>query len=420
MMIKLRFILLLLLLFIVKPLLAQQAAPMTKEQYRADFEELWKTVHDEYAYWHLKRTDWDSVKRFYLPQLDTVASRTQFISFLERVLRELYDHHAGLNTNTASSYRLVPSGADMKAVFKKGRVLVTAVRGGTGAARCGIQAGMEVITINGTPVAAVVDSLLPKCSKAPDSAARDYALQLALAGTHAVPRRLGIRGANIVREFLPDSEGSMDQYHSEGLLEARILSGNIGYVRIHNSLGDNDLIAAFDSVLNALTNTGGLILDLRETPGGGNSTVARAIMGRLITKEGPYQRHELASEEILYGVRRSWLELLSPRGKAYTGRVIVLAGPWTGSMGEGMTIGLHGIHRATIMGNPMAGLCGAIYSYRLTSSGIGFNIPAERLYHVNGTARERFAEMTFVAETPTGTDAVLEAARKALLRRPRR
>jgi hypothetical protein len=72
MMIKLRFILLLLLLFIVKPLLAQQAAPMTKEQYRADFGELWKTVHDEYAYWHLKRTDWDSVKRFYLPQLDTV------------------------------------------------------------------------------------------------------------------------------------------------------------------------------------------------------------------------------------------------------------------------------------------------------------------------------------------------------------
>jgi hypothetical protein len=49
----------------------------------------------------------------------------------------------------------------------------------------------------------------------------------------------------------------------------------------------------------------------------------------------PYQKHELASEERMTGVRRSWLELVSPRGEfVYSKPVAVLVNRWTGSMGE--------------------------------------------------------------------------------------
>ncbi|RYZ23275.1 MAG: peptidase [Chitinophagaceae bacterium] len=387
--------------------------------FRADFEEFWTTVRDEYAYWHLRSTDWDSVRRRYTRMLDTIQGKAQFVGLLEGALGELYDHHAGLNTNTAASYRLVPTGSDLFAEYEKGRVLIRAVRPGTGAARSGIRAGMELVTVNGVPVGEAVAQVYPRCVPQGDSTARAYALQLVLAGTHDRPRRLGLRTQGPVQLFEPDRNGSMDDYRDEGLLQARILEGNIGYIRIANSLGDDALIAAFDSVLQQLAGTRGLVLDLRETPSGGNTTVARALMSRFITKESAYQRHELPSEERRYGVRRRWVELVSPRGKPYRKPLVILAGRWTGSMGEGITIGLEGFGRARVVGSRMAGLCGAIYSYRLPRTGIGFNIPAERLYHTDGTPRERFARIIPAADPDATGSTAVEAARQLLLKASR-
>ncbi|RYY95085.1 MAG: hypothetical protein EOO11_16585, partial [Chitinophagaceae bacterium] len=93
--------------------------------------------------------------------------------------------------------------------------------------------------------------------------------------------------------------------------------------------------------------------------------------------------------------------------------VAVLVGPWTGSVGEGIAIGLDGLKRARIVGSPMAGLRGAIYSYTLPHTRIGFSFPAERLYHVDGTPREDFRRIRIVAPAE-GRDAVLESALRLL------
>ena len=207
-----------------------------------------------------------------------------------------------------------------------------------------------------------------------------------------------------------------------GLLEVRRLGdkGEIGYLKINNSLGDNRLIARFDSALTALQGTQSLVLDLRETPSGGNTTVARAIMGRFIEKEAPYQRHELPNEEGETGVPRRWLELVAPRGSRYTKPLVVLVGRWTGSMGEGLAIGFDALRRATTVGTEMARLNGAIYSFKLPNSGIGFNFPVERLYHINGQPREAYRPSVFVdlakaAQRPTPEhDPVLQAGLAAL------
>jgi C-terminal processing protease CtpA/Prc len=145
------------------------------------------------------------------------------------------------------------------------------------------------------------------------------------------------------------------------------------------------MIQQFDSALHTLMQTKALILDLRETPSGGNTTVARSIIGRFISKEGFYHKHVLTAEERMYGVKRSWIEIVSPRGKTYTKPLVILCNHWTGSVGEGITIGFHALKRATIIGTKMAGLNGAIYSYKLPNTGIGFSIPVEKLFHVNGT-----------------------------------
>ena len=196
----------------------------------------------------------------------------------------------------------------------------------------------------------------------------------------------------------------------------------IGYVRLNDSLGDDATVQAFDRALDDLRDTRALILDLRNTPSGGNSSVARGILGRFVTREMPYQRHVLPSEERDTGIRRSWLELVSPRGSvAYRRPVAVLVGHWTGSMGEGLAIGFDATRSGTVVGTQMAGLLGATDHIVLPHTGIGMNLPTERLYHVNGTPREAYRPAVLVDVTqpsPHG-DPLVAAALRVLAQRQR-
>jgi carboxyl-terminal processing protease len=58
----------------------------------------------------------------------------------------------------------------------------------------------------------------------------------------------------------------------------------------------------------------------------------------------------------------------------------------------------------------MAQLRGATYHLELPNSKIGVNLPAERLYHVNGTPREAFVPTIPVPDSAGAGDAPLKAA----------
>ena len=106
--------------------------------------------------------------------------------------------------------------------------------------------------------------------------------------------------------------------------------------------------------------------------------------------------------------------IASPRGPfAYTAPVFVLVGRWTGSMGEGIAMGLDDGLRALAIGDPMAGLLGAITEIRLPNTGIAVRIPTERLTTPGGTPRELFG----TTPVPAGEDALAYALR--LLEAPR-
>ena len=64
----------------------------------------------------------------YTPAIDTMTTRAQFVSLLEQLFYEIYDHHANLNTNNLSSRRLVPSGTDIWAEYVDGKPMVIQVR----------------------------------------------------------------------------------------------------------------------------------------------------------------------------------------------------------------------------------------------------------------------------------------------------
>ena len=384
---------------------------VTPEQFTQDFDYLWSQLRDGYAYFDKKETDWDRVREFYRPRALGVKTKSEFVTFLERVLEELYDPHTHLKVNTGSSPRLVPTGLDVWAEWKDGRAVVTQLREGFSAEQAGLKVGMEITAINGVPVEAAVGKRLGAALKSVKDDARGWALRALLAGTHDTRRVIEARaGRGAKATFRLDLPGhrTVDDYQAGPGVEWRMLKEGFGYIKVQD-LGSDETVAEFDAALEQLRATRGLILDLRATQSGGNTSVAEPIMGRLIGRRAAYQRGVPARGA-------AWTREVSPRGDwTYKAPVVVLVGRWTASMGEGMAIGLDGMGRATVVGTRMAGLNGAVFDLELPNTGFRLNYAAEKLFHLDGTPREDFVPPVEVKLSGRSTgDVILSEGVKAL------
>lgn len=382
---------------------------LSPEQRSADFTAFCDFVREEYAYFDVKKTDWDRTCAFYVPRAAAAADRGAFVGVLERAMAEIYDHHAHLGTNTDNSPRLVPTQSQVLGAWRDGKVAIVAVRDGAPARNAGVRPGMQVLAVDGEPIDAAVAALEPRLLRAPDPAAREWALQLALAGQ---------RANQVIRLTVTDGGATSDltfpalgNTSPDNLLSQKLL-GDVGYIRFNNSLGEDALVKAFDDALGKFANARAMIVDLRDTASGGVSSVARGIMGRFVRTPVPYQRHEYVAEFRVHGVQRIWVEYVAPRAPVFTGPVVVLVGHWTGSMGEGIAIGLNAARNAPVLGEPMAHLLGALNQINLPNSNIPVRVPAEKLFHVNGTPREQFVPCHVAAASLAADDAELEAALK--------
>jgi hypothetical protein len=88
-------------------------------------------------------------------------------------------------------------------------------------------------------------------------------------------------------------------------------------------------------------------------------------------------------------------------------------------MGEGLAMGFEATGAGTAVGTPMAGLVGATTRIVLPRTGIGISVPFERLYHVNGTPREKYRPPVIVdvAQASPGRDPFIDAALEVLATR---
>jgi carboxyl-terminal processing protease len=389
----------------------------TSNDYQQDFDEAIRHIDATYAYFHAKTTRWRDVPALYAADLRNVESRDQFIALLERVVDELYDPHVQLNTHLEGSSRLVPSGTDLWAEWRGGQATIIQVRDDSDASRAGLRPGGVVTAINGMPIVDAVEARMGRSYDHSVPAARDWALRSVLAGRHASPRRLEVRERDATRTVELPARNQFTARRAS--LDASEIRPGIGYVRFNNSLGDSASVVAFDRALERLRRTRGLIVDLRDTPSGGNTGVAEGILGRFVEHEQPYQKHALPSAARTAALGRSWFAHVSPRGPfTYSQPVAVLVGRWTGSMGEGLAIGFDATGRGTVVGTAMAGLVGATTRIVLPRTGIGINLPYERLFHVNGTPREAYQPKVVVdvAQARPGRDPFIEAALKVIAR----
>lgn len=349
--------------------------------YRKDLKLLLDSLRDYGAYVNQDKIDFKALESAYEPKFAAVADKKQLLGLLESVVGELHDFHATLGANNDSSPRLVPSGTDIFAEWNGDRALVDQIRIGSLAEKAGIRAGDEVLKLNGQPIKVAAQSWLG--IRKPDSRAWEWSLNSALAGRWDTPRNLTLKQDGRVRDI---SLATALQPKEKNLLTVEHRAGNVLYLRPENSLGDNGLIKEFDKAVLQMRTASKVVIDLRNTPGGGNTSVARGMMGLFIDKRLPYQRHR--AEERETGTVRDWVEYATSRlSSPIKAPLYVLVGRWTGSMGEGIAIGFDALHRATVVGTKMARLRGAVDRLDLPQSGIGITFPTEQVFHINGTPR---------------------------------
>jgi carboxyl-terminal processing protease len=317
-----------------------------------------------------------------------VESRADLIRFAEDSLALLADHHAITGSANPDSWAIVPSFADLWIERRDERYRITDVRAGSPALRAGLAPGQELWAVGGSPTAEAVAGFWQALglSDISDEQA-GFAARILAAGRRNGPRTITVGTADGARtHILPSLYG---QSRPAGPLSAE-RRGEALVIRLNDSLGDTATIAAFDAAMTSARPGEAIILDLTETPSGGTSTVARAIMGWFTDRPRPYQIHRAVAEERQTGIPRQWVEQVLPReGRFHAGPVSVRVGRWTGSMGEGIAIGLAG-WGVDVAGRPMAGLRGAIEDIAAGPDGFVIKLPIERLMAVDGTPREDF------------------------------
>jgi len=399
-----------LILFMNINYLEAQTASVNKAEIQKDFDYLMQNISSHYAYLEEKKVDLECIKEKYGNQIEQLNNRSDLILFYEYILNEFYDSHISLNTNLYESYRL---SAPIHVEIKGEKIFVKNVWQSQIENLDEDIIGAEVLTFNEIEFNSKIDDFPSYCNDKTSNEVRNWIANKLIAGKYNEQRILGLKlkdGKKV--QFDLDK---LKLKKEESLLSTTI-DNKIGIIRINNSLGNNQLISEFDNGLDQLFDCKGIIIDLRNTNNGGNTYVAKGIMSRFIDTELPYQKHSyIESYDGQAKLVRSWLEMVSPRGKQYSKPIVVLVGRWTGSMGEGMAVGFDGMNRAEIVGTEMKRLAGSDFDFKFDYQNFGYKLILQRLYHIDGTPREKYIPEHYVSQTTTEKDEILEKGMAMIL-----
>lgn len=366
------------------------AAEPTPADYAADARWLEQTAATNYAY--LDRFPGGRMPRSAaLDALrDAAHDRDSLLRYAGALIQSLADHHAITGASFKDDWGLVPTFADLWIEPAGSAWRVDAVRPGSPAAKANVRPGDLLVAVGDKPVAQALGDFWAPLGLDAAGERGAYGVRVLAAGRRDRPRVLTLRRGTVERRLtLPNLYGAPSPAEPVSVLH----EGPRTVIRFNNSLGETAAVAAFDTAMAAIPPKAPVVIDLTETPSGGSSVVARAMMSWFVTRATSYQVHTYPAEKIESGIDRQWIEQVLPRpGKYHPGPVTLRVGRWTGSMGEGIAIGFAAMGKR-VCGTRMARLRGAIYDFELPMTKLVVKMPAERLYAVNGMPREAFVPM---------------------------
>lgn len=373
---------------------ALAAAPLpaaTPEQYRSDAQGMVSLIQDNYAYIERLPGNTFTLTEPLKAEMQQVKDADTLLAFAERALLLLVDHHAITGSSFDDSWGIVPSYADLWIERRNGAYLITAVRENSPAAKAGIKTGENVSAVSKIAIDDAVTSFWANLGRTESMTDEEagFVARILAAGRRDRFRAITVTGA----DGKPHDHSLPSLYTLPYERNPVIASEQGGHltIKINDSLNNEATIGAFDLAMTGLRAGLPVTIDVSNTPSGGNTVVARAIMGWFVTQPRFYQIHQSPGEERRTGIGRQWIEQVMPRsgGRYHSGPITVRVSRWTGSMGEGLAIGMNALG-ARIEGGRMAQLLGAIEDFKLPYSGLVIKFPTEKLFGIDGTPREDF------------------------------
>ena len=369
-------------------------------QYVADAQRLADHLTAECSCLPERAIDWPASRRDGLAQVQTATDLPAFVAAIEGLCDPLYDQQLRVRPPEGPTRRRLP--ADIVVVQVDGAVEIEAVRVDSPAAKAGLTPGLGLTTFDDEPLADRIGRFRPAHVTGDDPRIEAFACAAAVAGTQGHPRRLGVVDGTARRTI----EIPADEPEPAEPVWARI-EDDLAVLRIVSF--DETVVDAFETALEGLRDTAGLLLDLRGCMAVA-SDATELVLGRFVEERSRYASK--AGREGA-GLETPWPVYVNARGPwPYEGRVVVLVDRFTAGAAEDLAVGLQGLGRASVVGTPTAGWTAHTRGFVLPNTRITVEVPHERLFGVDGLARERWVPDELLAR-----DEDVEARAREVLRR---
>ncbi len=283
-----------------------------------NFEFLWHTFNDYYAFFELRELDWQAVYEAYRPMVNENTTKVELDEIFESILDDIDDGHVGL----VDGDNHIANGGD----------------------------------IDGLPLQA-------------------YKLALVNSEVENIGEYyFAIQGFNeeLVKLNLVDNQ--LNSYQESNAIKWGKLAGNIGYLNINRVMGMNhtddtlpdgindqfeyikqdllDTDTIMQAVLADLKGTQGLVIDLRKNDGGIDK------VSQKIASYFSQTAREFGNKQVFNNRHQGEvisLEVAASPIEPYIKPIYVLTGQSAGSGGEVLTLALKSLPHVTVIGQPTAG-----------------------------------------------------------------
>jgi len=380
------------------------------------YDRLWVNLERFYSHWETSPVAPEVLSARYRPRIEAAdrACRGKpgpcqpYRDVLRDMLAELQDGH----THLVPLPRLAAPAISVRPV--EGQAAVVRVEPGSDAEAAGLLPGMIITAVDGQPVQDALTQVPGWAVSYTAPHTRRYAAyQRLLAGAPGETVSVDVLdAAGHSRTVTLHRTGSLED-RQPGVHGAR-QPGDLAYIAVDGLVGQ-DVVAAFDELLDGMLDAPGLILDLRGN-GGGNSMLGDRMVGRLITQTVSYGEECLQAAHPMHGWATGCFESTAePRGRPYLGPVAVLIDTGIHSSGEWMVAALCDTGRARCFGRTTAGDSGNPVFFYLPGSTVQFSTGSFRRVDgtpLNGVGVSPHVEVQWTLDDlRQGRDPDLEAAR---------
>lgn len=232
--------------------LSQVALPVRAHRVQpADvYHRAWQLVRDNYYDINFNGKNWAEYEHKYDSQIKTTGDAHKYIKVMLESLSDPYtrflDPRAFQDENDAIDAKIVGIGINLIQTSDKQKLIVTRTIEGGPAELSGVRSGDEIVGIDG----------LSAIGMTPDQAADHIRGKIGTNVQLSLKATGNVRSVNITRQEITIHAVSW-----------KIIKGNIGYITLSTFIS-NDAAREFKLALNKLSHTDGLIIDLRDNPGG--------------------------------------------------------------------------------------------------------------------------------------------------------